>query len=113
MNTADALPIGAFILVVALLVKPVGVYLKCVFERQPTALDPVLLPAERVLHWFIGVDPRRSDARQVAILIGHTSGLTHEIDRLAVPVVNDQVRSHPRQLALPGICVAVCEAQDR
>src|ERR1700731_4498719 len=59
MNAADALQIGAFILVVALLVKPVGAYLARVFERQHTFLDPVLLPAERLLHWIIGVGPRR------------------------------------------------------
>ena len=34
MNAADALQAGAFVLVVALLVKPVGAYLERVFERR-------------------------------------------------------------------------------
>jgi K+-transporting ATPase ATPase A chain len=55
---ADALQAGAFILVVALLVKPVGAYLEGVFERRPTFFDPLLLPAERLIHRLVGIDPK-------------------------------------------------------
>jgi K+-transporting ATPase ATPase A chain len=58
MNAADALQAGAFVLVVALLVKPVGTYLERVFERRHTFFDPLLLPAERLIHRLIGVDPK-------------------------------------------------------
>jgi potassium-transporting ATPase potassium-binding subunit len=58
MNAADALQAGAFVLVVALLVKPVGAYLERVFERRQTFLDPVLVPAERLIHRVIGIDPK-------------------------------------------------------
>jgi len=58
MNAADALQAGAFILVVALLVKPVGAYLERVFERQRTLLDPLLLPLERLIHRLVGIDPK-------------------------------------------------------
>jgi potassium-transporting ATPase potassium-binding subunit len=57
MNAADALQAGAFVLIVALLVKPVGAYLERVFERRQTLLDPLLLPAERLIHRLIRVDP--------------------------------------------------------
>jgi K+-transporting ATPase ATPase A chain len=58
MNAADALQAGAFVFVVALLVKPVGAYLERVFERRHTFFDPLLLPAERMIHWLIGIDPK-------------------------------------------------------
>jgi potassium-transporting ATPase potassium-binding subunit len=58
MNAADALQAGAFVLVVALLVKPVGAYLERVFERRHTFFDPLLLPVERLTHQLIGIDPR-------------------------------------------------------
>jgi K+-transporting ATPase ATPase A chain len=55
---ANALQAGAFILIVALLVKPVGAYLERVFERQRTFFDPLLLPAERLAHRLVGIDPK-------------------------------------------------------
>ena len=58
MNAADALQAGAFVLVVALLVKPVGAYLERVFERQRTLLDPLLLPVERLIHRLVAIDPK-------------------------------------------------------
>jgi potassium-transporting ATPase potassium-binding subunit len=58
MYAADALQAGAFVLIVALLVKPVGAYLEHVFERRHTFLDPLLLPAERLIHRLVGIDPK-------------------------------------------------------
>ena len=58
MNAADALQAGAFVLVVALLVKPVGAYLEGVFERRHTFFDPLLLPVERLIHRLVGIDPK-------------------------------------------------------
>src|SRR5260370_4807280 len=58
MNAADALQAGAFVLIVALLVKPVGTYLERVFERRHTFFDPLLLPAERLIHRVVGIDPK-------------------------------------------------------
>jgi len=55
---ANALQVGAFILVVVLQVKPVGAYLERVFERQPTSLDRLILPIERLIHRLIGIDPK-------------------------------------------------------
>src|SRR6201981_2284586 len=58
MNAAVALQAGAFVFVVALLVKPVGAYLERVFEQRPTFFDSVLLPAERLIHRLAGTDPK-------------------------------------------------------
>ena len=48
-----------FLLIVVVVVKPVGTYLERVFERQGTFLDPVLGPAERLIHRLLRVRPER------------------------------------------------------
>jgi K+-transporting ATPase ATPase A chain len=71
MNKAEAFQAGAFILVVALLVKPVGAYLERVFERRQTLFDPLLLPAERLIHRFVGIDPKREmDWKRYSLAFG-------------------------------------------
>ena len=77
MNAADALQAGAFVLVVALLVKPVGAYLERVFERRHTFLDPLLLPAERLIHRLVGIDPEcEMDWKRYSLAFG-TFGLVN------------------------------------
>jgi K+-transporting ATPase ATPase A chain len=56
--SANAIQAGLFVMVVALLVKPLGAYLERVFERRHTFLDPLLLPAERLIHRLVGIDPK-------------------------------------------------------
>jgi potassium-transporting ATPase potassium-binding subunit len=71
MNAADALQAGAFVLVVALVVKPVGAYLEHVFERRHTFLDPLLIPTERLIHRLIGIDPKREmDWKRYSLAFG-------------------------------------------
>ena len=41
---ANAIQAGLFVIIVALLVKPVGVYLERVFERRRTLLDTYTSP---------------------------------------------------------------------
>jgi K+-transporting ATPase A subunit len=55
---ANAIQTGLFVIVVALLVKPVGAYLERVFERRRTLLDPLLLPLERLIHGLMGIDSK-------------------------------------------------------
>src|SRR5262245_43679133 len=57
--SANAIQAGLFVIVVMLLVKPAGTYLEHVFERRHTWLDPVLLPIERRIHRFVGIDFQR------------------------------------------------------
>ena len=44
------LKIGIYFLLVLALVKPIGVYMKKVFSKEKTFLDPVLVPLERLLY---------------------------------------------------------------
>ena len=82
MNAADALQAGAFVLVVALLVKPVGAYLERVFERRHTFFDPLLLPAERLIHRLVGIDPKcEMDWKRYSLAFG-VFGLVNVVDPL-------------------------------
>jgi len=69
--SANTIQAGLFVMVVALLVKPVGAYLQRVFERRHTFLDPLLLPAERLIHRLIGIDPKcEMDWKRYALALG-------------------------------------------
>jgi K+-transporting ATPase ATPase A chain len=57
MSPAALVQYGLFLLIVALLVRPVGGYLARVFSGERTWLDPVLRPLERGLYRLAGVDP--------------------------------------------------------
>ena len=48
-----------FLGIVTLLVKPVGRYLVCVFNGQPTWLDRGLRPVERAIYRIAGVNPQQ------------------------------------------------------
>jgi K+-transporting ATPase ATPase A chain len=56
MNAASLAQYGAFLLIVALLVRPVGGYLARVFSGERTWLDPVMRPLERVIYRLAGID---------------------------------------------------------
>jgi K+-transporting ATPase ATPase A chain len=58
VSAANLAQYGAFLLIVALLVRPVGGYLARVFSGERTWLDPVLGPLERGIYRLSGVDPR-------------------------------------------------------
>src|SRR5450830_1797684 len=47
---------GVFFLIVLAVVKPLGIYMKKVFSKEKTFLDPVLVPLERLLYRAGGVD---------------------------------------------------------
>jgi K+-transporting ATPase ATPase A chain len=51
--------IGFYLLVVALVTKPMGVFLTRVFNREKTFLDPVLRPIEKLIYRLTGVDEKR------------------------------------------------------
>lgn len=57
-----------FLLIVAVLVKPVGGYLSRVFGGEKTFLDPVLRPVERFIYKLARVDPEQEmDWKRYAI----------------------------------------------
>jgi len=57
-----------FLALVFGLVKPVGLYLARVFERQHTYLDQILCPVERMLYRVFGIDPEREMSAPVYLL---------------------------------------------
>jgi K+-transporting ATPase ATPase A chain len=64
--------------ILLLLVKPVGTYIYCVMEGQPTFLDRVFRPIERVIYRVCGVDPTEEQhwtTYTVAMLLFNFVGL--------------------------------------
>ncbi len=60
MHTHEWLQLALFVAAVALITKPLGLYLVQVLDaRGRTWLDPVVRPLERLTYWFMGVDPER------------------------------------------------------
>jgi len=59
MNIAALLQLLAFLVVVTLLVKPLGGYLRRVFAGEPTLLDSVVAPLERLIYRLTKVDPKQ------------------------------------------------------
>lgn len=57
MDLYSALQYVLFAVVVTALVEPLGGYLQRVFSRQPTALDRLCLPVERLIYRIAAVDP--------------------------------------------------------
>jgi K+-transporting ATPase ATPase A chain len=49
----------AFLILVAGMARPLGLYLMRVFEAKPTLLDPILLPAESAIYSLLRVKRRR------------------------------------------------------
>jgi K+-transporting ATPase ATPase A chain len=57
MNLYAALQYLIFVLILTALVRPLGGYLERVFAAQPTWLDPLCRPVERLIYRVCGVDP--------------------------------------------------------
>jgi K+-transporting ATPase ATPase A chain len=56
----DWLQLGVFVAALALITKPMGLYLCCVLDSKgKTWLDPLLKPLERLTYWLMGVDPEK------------------------------------------------------
>src|SRR6202040_3668344 len=50
--------IGLYLLVIALVTKPMGVFMTRVFNREKTFLDPIFRPVERLVYRLTGVDEK-------------------------------------------------------
>ena len=58
MRPIDWLQLGLFVAVLALITKPMGLYLVRVLDAQgKTWLDPLVKPLERLTYWIMGVKP--------------------------------------------------------
>src|SRR5215216_4775818 len=60
MHTNDWLQLALFIGVLALITKPIGIYLAKVLDPQgKTWLDPLVRPFEKLTYHLMGVDPAK------------------------------------------------------
>jgi K+-transporting ATPase ATPase A chain len=87
MTTLEILKIAVYLLVILALTKPVGLYMRRVFSREKTFLDPILRPVERLVYRLSGVDEKKEhDWMQytIAMLLFSAVGLflTYAIERL-------------------------------
>src|SRR5271170_2413254 len=56
MTANGWLQILVFLVVLAVLMRPLGLYMARVFEGERTFLDPLLKPVERFFYWLCGVN---------------------------------------------------------
>jgi potassium-transporting ATPase potassium-binding subunit len=56
MTANGWLQVLIFLALILLVIKPMGVFMARVFNRERTFMDPVLRPVERVLYRLTGVD---------------------------------------------------------
>src|SRR2546421_6400896 len=78
--------IGLYLFVIALVTKPMGVFMKRAFNREKTFLDPILRPIEKLVYRLTGVDERREmrwTEYAIAMLLfsGVSMALLYIIDR--------------------------------
>jgi len=59
-RSLDWLQLAVFVVLLALITKPMGLYLCRVLDAKgKTWLDPILKPLERLTYWLMGVDPEK------------------------------------------------------
>jgi K+-transporting ATPase ATPase A chain len=78
MTANGVFQILLFFGLVLVCVKPLGIYMARVFERERTFLDPILLPVERLIYRLGGVHPEReqhSTTYTAAMLLFNLAGL--------------------------------------
>ncbi len=59
MNLPGILQIALFLVLIFAITRPLGTYLERVFDGEPTALSPLLVPVEQAIYRACGVDPAR------------------------------------------------------
>jgi potassium-transporting ATPase potassium-binding subunit len=79
--------IGLYLLVIALVTKPMGVFMTRVFNREKTFLDPIFRPIERLVYWLTGIDEKREmrwTEYAIAMLLfsGVSMALLYVIERM-------------------------------
>lgn len=78
MSLNGAMQLTAFVFVIIVLVKPVGTYLARIYRRQPTFLDPLVGPVERMIYRLAGINPNEEmdwKANALAMLVFNFGGL--------------------------------------
>ncbi len=100
------LRIGVFFLIILAIAKPLGIYLKRVFSRERTFLDPVLVPVERLLYRVSGIQEKKEQgwkAYATAMLVFNGAGVlfVYLLQRLqaVLPANPDKLATVPPALA--------------
>jgi K+-transporting ATPase ATPase A chain len=78
MTGNGLLQIALFLGVLILLVRPLGLFMKRVFQREKTFLDPLLVPVEQFIYRLSGINPDEEldwKANTVAMLIFNALGV--------------------------------------
>ena len=106
MTVAGWLQIAVFLLLIAAVAKPLGVYMYRVFEGKRQPLPKLLGPIERFLYRLCGVDPSKEQTwlqYTLALLVFSLLGLvvTYAIERLqgALPLNPQKFAAVPPDLA--------------
>src|SRR5262245_20248736 len=106
MTTLQVLKIAVFFLVILAFTKPLGLYMRRVFSRERTFLDPVLRPIERLVYRVSGVNENKEHdwiQYTIAMLEFSLVGLlvTYAIQRLqhVLPLNPDKMGSVAPDLA--------------
>jgi K+-transporting ATPase ATPase A chain len=87
MTTLELLKIAVYFLLILAVTRPLGLYMKRVFSKEKTFLDPLLRPVERLVYGLSGVDETKEhDWMQytIAMLVFSAVGLllTYFIERI-------------------------------
>src|SRR5664280_2620184 len=97
---------GIYFLLVLVVVKPIGIYMKRVFSKEKTFLDPVLVPLERLLYRAGGVDASKEQgfvAYAGAMMVFNVVSLVvlYAMERLQhlLPLNPDKMPAVPAALA--------------
>jgi potassium-transporting ATPase potassium-binding subunit len=100
------LKIAVFFLLILAVTKPLGLYMRRVFSGEKTFLDPVLVPLERLIYRFGGVDASKEhDWKQytIAMLVFNAVGLllTYLVQRIQhlLPLNPDRMAAVPPDLS--------------
>lgn len=78
MRFSDLAQFAIYVVLLVVLTKPLGAWMARVFNREPTFLDPLLRPVERLIYRVAGVDENaemRWTAYALAVLLFHLVGI--------------------------------------
>jgi potassium-transporting ATPase potassium-binding subunit len=106
MTSIELLKIAVYFLLILAVTKPLGLFMKRVFSKEKTFLDPLLRPVERLVYRVSGVDETKEhDWMQytIAMLLFSVVGLlfTYAIQRFQhlLPLNPDKLGTVPPDLA--------------
>ncbi len=102
MKTSELLLLALYVIILALITKPVGLYLSEVLDAQGrTRLDPLFKPIERLIYRLLGVDPHVEQTWKGYTLAVLAFGFTGTVLTYAILRIQHLLPLNPQ--ALPGL----------